>query len=364
MDYDFISPADLGKHKYIYSSIKKISTKGIKVSRSIPPNTILCVCIGSSIDKVGLSYHEVSCTNQQINSIICNIFFDFNFIYYVLLYYSDYWKNIATFSTVPILNKGRFEEIEIPVCTDIKEQRKIGKILSLVQDAIAQQEQLIALTTELKKSLTKKLFTEGTRGEPQKMTEIGLIPESWDVVEFENLAVLQRGKDLTKANFKNGTIPVAGSSGIIGYHDTSNVKGSGITVGRSGSVGAVRYYDFDFWAHNTTLFVKDFKGNNQRFTAYYLEILNLARFKTGASVPTLDRNSFSKLAIGVPKIEEQDRIAEILLLIDTKIEFLKNKLFLYKDMFNILLHQLMTAQIRVDDLDLCALDLEIGEGGE
>ena len=56
-------------------------------------------------------------------------------------------------------------------------------MLGLVQRAIEQQERLIALTTELKKALLHKLFTEGLRGEPQKQTEIGPVPESWEVVQ-------------------------------------------------------------------------------------------------------------------------------------------------------------------------------------
>ena len=63
----------------------------------------------------------------------------------------------------------------------LDEQRKIAAVLGLVQRAIEQQERLIALTTELKKALLHKLFTEGLRGEPQKQTEIGPVPESWEV---------------------------------------------------------------------------------------------------------------------------------------------------------------------------------------
>ena len=70
----------------------------------------------------------------------------------------------------------------------IAEQRKIAAVLGLVQRAIEQQERLIALTTELKKALLHKLFTEGLRGEPQKQTEIGPVPESWEVVPLEAFA--------------------------------------------------------------------------------------------------------------------------------------------------------------------------------
>ena len=84
---------------------------------------------------------------------------------------------------------GRYH---IPV-PPLPEQRKIAAVLGLVQRAIEQQERLIALTTELKKALLHKLFTEGLPGEPQKQTEIGPVPESWEVVAWGILATFLSG---------------------------------------------------------------------------------------------------------------------------------------------------------------------------
>ena len=98
----------------------------------------------------------------------------------------------------------------------------------------------------------------------------------WKTIDFQDFTTLQRGKDLTRANFKHGNVPVAGSSGIIGFHNIANVNAPGVTVGRSGSVGKIFYYEQDFWAHNTCLYVKNFHNNNPLFAAYYLEFLNLA----------------------------------------------------------------------------------------
>jgi len=64
------------------------------------------------------------------------------------------------------------------------EQQRIAYVLSTVQTAIEQQERLIKLTRELKSALMHKLFTEGLHGEKQKRTEIGPVPESWDVVKI------------------------------------------------------------------------------------------------------------------------------------------------------------------------------------
>lgn len=233
----------------------------------------------------------------------------------------------------------------------IPEQNKIAYVLSTIQKAIEQQDKLIKTTTELKKALMQKLFTEGLYGEKQKQTEIGHVPESWEVVNFPMFVLLQRGKDLTKKNFQQGKIPVAGSSGIIGFHNKSCVKGPGVTVGRSGSCGNVSYYKENFWAHNTSLYVKDFNGNYELFSFYYLVYLNLSRFKTGVSVPTLDRNSLNTYKIPVPSYDEQVKIAETIGSIEKKIEHHKSKKKSFSDLFKTLLHELMTGQKRVNEID-------------
>ena len=241
----------------------------------------------------------------------------------------------------------------------LSEQKKIAHILSTVQRAIEAQERIIQITTELLKSMLHQLMTaqisvsngdriEGSSGKDRGMIEG--VPDGWAEVEFENFTTLQRGKDLTRAQFRKGTVPVAGSNGIIGYHDTAVAKAPGITVGRSGSAGKVTVYNEDFWPHNTSLYVREFHGNDPHFAGYLLESLNLSRFKTGASVPTLDRNSFKTLLILVPPLPEQKKIAYILSTIQQKIDNAQYRKRKLQDLFHTLLHELMTAKTRVHEL--------------
>lgn len=271
------------------------------------------------------------------------------FVYYWFLHFD--LRKITDPGPTPQLNKKDLEPLLIPI-PPIDEQRRVAQVLTTVQTAIAQQKRMIALTRELKSALMKKLFSEGLNGEKQKESEIGLVPESWKIQPFETFTTLQRGKDLTKREFNNGSVPVAGSNGVIGYHDIAFVKAPGITVGRSGSAGKVTFYKQDFWAHNTSLYVKDFHGNDPRFAAYYLEMLDLAKYKTGASVPTLDRNSFKYIPVTVPPKDEQVEIATILSTLDKKIDILNLKKEKLEELFRTLLHQLMTGQVRVKDLEL------------
>lgn len=231
------------------------------------------------------------------------------------------------------------------------EQRKIAGVLGLVQRAIEQQERLIALTTELKKTLLQKLFTEGLQGEPQKQTDIGLVPQSWDVVLFEEFALLQRGFDLPRSEFRDGPYPVIGATTTIGFHDKWNVKGPGVTVVRSGSsAGKPQFVGTDFWAHNVVLFVKDFHGHNPKFVYYKIKNLDLTKYREGVAVPTLNRNSFRTIPVAVPKREEQDQFVKVLDSVEEKREVHRRKHATLTALFRTLLHQLMTAQIRVNNL--------------
>ena len=134
---------------------------------------------------------------------------------------------------------------------------------------------------------------------------------------------LQRGYDLPSSQMEKGDILVAGSNGVIGYHNEARSNHPCITVGRSGSVGKVHYYEQATWAHNTALFVKDFKGNDPKYLYYFLKNLHLDKmFDKGSSVvPSLDRKVVHSLNVPCHKdIDCQKRIAAILSKIDRKIE--------------------------------------------
>jgi type I restriction enzyme S subunit len=238
----------------------------------------------------------------------------------------------------------------------LPEQKEIVHILSTVQRAIKAQEQIIKTTTELKRALMQKLFSEGLRGEPQKETEIGLVPESWGIVPFDKFVTLQRGYDLRKQDFRSGSVPVIGATQLIGYHDTANVKAPGVTVVRSGtSAGKPLFISEDFWAHNVLLYVKDFQGNIPRFVYYKILALNLAQYRQGVAVPTLNRNTFSAIKLALPSTSEQHDIADALDAVVNRMEVAKREKFQKQDLLRTLLCELMSAKIRVCTINLPVL---------
>ena len=139
-------------------------------------------------------------------------------------------------------------------------------------------------------------------------------------ISLSDFITLQRGFDLPTVRRKEGDVPVIASTGIAGYHNEAKVQGPGVVIGRSGSIGGGQYTADDFWPLNTTLWVKDFKGNNPRFTYYLLKGIDFTRFNAGAGVPTLNRNHIASLRVSSFSPAEQDRIASILSAYDDLIE--------------------------------------------
>ena len=141
----------------------------------------------------------------------------------------------------------------------------------------------------------------------------------WKEVRLGDILNLRRGYDLPHSEMKKGDIPVAGSNGIIGTHNTATSIEPCITVGRSGSAGSTFYYD-RAWAHNTTLYIDDFKGNDPKYLYYLLLSLPLKKMAGGSAVPSLNRNHIHPLKINFPTtLETQRRIASILSSLDDKI---------------------------------------------
>ncbi|MDI6719550.1 MAG: restriction endonuclease subunit S [Methanomicrobiales archaeon] len=146
--------------------------------------------------------------------------------------------------------------------------------------------------------------------------------KEWFETTIGEQVTLQRGFDITREEQKPGKVPVVSSSGISSYHNESQVAGPGVILGRKGVVGSVFYIEPDYWPHDTTLWVKDFHGNNPRFVYYFFKDLApvLAKMDVGSANPTLNRNHVHPMKIKWPSISVQRTIANILGSLDDKIE--------------------------------------------
>ncbi|NOT22753.1 MAG: restriction endonuclease subunit S [Nitrospiraceae bacterium] len=154
-----------------------------------------------------------------------------------------------------------------------------------------------------------------------------------EITTLGKLISLQRGYDLPETRRRPGTVPVVGSAGITGYHDTAKAKGPGVTVGRSGaSFGKITFIREDYWPHNAALFVTDFKDNEPLFIRYLLESLDFSSLNSGSAQQSLNRNYVYGVSVRKYDLPVQRRIAGILSAYDELIESNQRRIKILEEM--------------------------------
>ena len=165
---------------------------------------------------------------------------------------------------------------------------------------------------------------------------------------MSELCTLQRGFDITEATRNSGTVPVYSSSGVSYYHDRAVVSPPGVVTGRKGLLGKVFFIVEPFWPHDTTLWVKDFRGNHPQYVARVLENFHLERLDAATSVPTLNRNNLAGYSVAVPvSTAEQQAIALALTDADVLIESLERLLAKKRDIKRAAMQELLTGTRRL-----------------
>ena len=280
-------------------------------------------------------------------------------------------------TTIPNLSQSKLRELPLAIPT-LPEQRKIAEVLGLVQRAIEQQERLIALTAELKKALLHQLFTQGLRGEPPKQTEIGPVPESWEVVTLSDVAKLQSGGTPARDKpeyWTAGDIPWVKTSEIdycvirmteerITREGLANsaakvfpkgtlliaMYGQGVTRGRVGLLGI----DAATNQACAAITPRDEQKVSTRFIYHFLEFHyeDLRQMGHGANQRNLNAALIKGFRLSFPKPDEQAQIVEALDILNAKLTLHQSKHAALTSLFRTLLHQLMTAQLRVHKLAL------------
>lgn len=269
--------------------------------------------------------------------------FDFVWLNYLLnsKQYRDAVRATATGTSNSMKNisKERLLDIKIPH-PPISEQADIAVALLEVDELINLIEKQISKKKAIKQGTMQELLTGKKR--------LPGYESPWIGKRLRDIAPLQRGFDLPYSELAEGHVPAVFSNGINAYHRVAMVKGPGIVTGRSGTIGKLHYIDSDYWPHNTTLWVTDFKGNNPRFIYYLLHLVNWTDYMTGSGVPTLNRNDVHTKIISIPEdAEEQKAIAAILLSMDSEIEALGKKVAKYRQVKQGMMQQLLTGKIRL-----------------
>ena len=200
--------------------------------------------------------------------------------------------------------------VELPV-PSIDEQNNVVKAYKTITERI-----------ELKKRINDNLDVTAQTIYQEFFVDNPAVP-SWKQGTVGDVLQLQRGHDLPRAEMVEGKYPVAGSTDTIGYHNQYTTKAPVIVMGRSGNIGNPRLYLCDCWAHNTSLYVKQFINSEPIWTFFLLKNLNYDGFVGGSAVPTLNRNDVHAFSIAIPPIELQkdfsEKVIKLILIKETNI---------------------------------------------
>lgn len=270
------------------------------------------------------------------------------------------------------------ESIPLP---SLAEQRKIAAVLGKVQAAVEVEGDLIRVTRELKQAALRQLFTRGLRGEPQKETEIGPVPENWDVIKTGDVCNLSSGGTPDRGNpafWKDGTIPWV-KTGEVTYRVVADTEeritplglkssaakllpagtlvmamyGQGITRGRVARLGIEATTNQACAAITPkadSRLSSDFLYHYFVFAYEYLRSLG-----HGANQKNMNLEIIRQVSVPRPSGGEQREIAALLQTIDAKLAHHEARQKLLRELFRTLLRDLLTARRRVTGLNLSAI---------
>jgi type I restriction enzyme S subunit len=336
---------------------------------------VLITCRGSTCGVINMAPERSFVTNNAM-ILFEKDFLNKYYLYFVLQEFST--MGLRTGSGQPQLTQGILNSHKMPV-PPLPEQQRIAQVLSTVQQAIEQQERLIRTTSELKQALMQKLFTEGLRGEAQKQTEIGAVPESWEVVQLQSLADVRGGKRLPKGNslvpedtgypyirvtdFDDNSVttedvlfvPVHLQQGIKRYI----IHKDDVYISVAGSIGLVGMVPEELDGANLTenanrLVILDQRKVAPRYLMYWLAAEYCqAEIKSQTlknAQPKLSLGRIKTLSVALPSRKDQDAMVHALDSVRNKIKVTNRKKTVLQNLFRTLLHELMTGKVRVGNL--------------
>ncbi len=274
---------------------------------------------------------------------------------------------------------ARFREIKIPH-RPLTEQRIISALIEQVRASSRSEMTQLEHAQVLKQAAMRELFTRGLRGEAQKETEIGLIPKSWGITPLSEIARLERGRFMhrprNEPRFYGGKTPfiqtgdVVHSAGYIRkYSQTLNEQGMAIShvfnagtilITIAANIGYSGVLEFDAACPDSLVAISPSERLNNLYLNYYLQTQQpkMDQEAPKGTQKNINIQFLSPWPVPVPTLDEQREIVFILDALDRKIALHRQKRTVLEELFQALLHKLMTGEIRVSELDLSALSKE------
>ena len=268
----------------------------------------------------------------------------------------DWIKNNEA-SGVPSQNAKTIEKIQISL-PPLPEQTAIAAALSDTDALIGSLKTLIAKKQAVKLSAMQNLlggkirlpaFAQRPDGSPKttRQTELGLLPEDWEVVELGEVLKIRHGKNQKEVENPNGTYPILATGGQIGWSIEYLYDKPSVLIGRKGTIDKPRYQDTPFWTVDT-LFYSEIKANcSAKFIFYKFCLIDWIKNNEASGVPSQNARTIEKVQISLPLLPEQTAIAQLLSDMDAEIEALECRLKKTQSLKQGMMQALLSGKIRL-----------------
>ena len=177
----------------------------------------------------------------------------------------------------------------------IEEQKKIAKLLNLIDERIATQNKIIDKLQSLIKGIGKQLFMDN---------------QNWRTVKIGELLRIGNGKDYKHLSI--GKIPVYGTGGQMLLVNDYLYDGESVCIGRKGTIDTPMFLKGKFWTVHTLFNTYDFKDVLPKFCYYLFQQINWKLYNEGTGVPSLSKSTIENIKVKIPSLEQQKKICSIL----------------------------------------------------
>ena len=300
-EIQWFTPSEIGKNKYVDSSLRTITEVGLNNSSAklLPPNTIL-LSSRATIGECSLSLRECA-TNQGFQCLVskkCNV----DFLYYLIQTKKKDLIRKSCGSTFLEISANEVRKIQVSVPSDV-EQQKIAELLSLIDERIATQNKIIEKLQSLIKGITILLTA---KGKPNTTIAQCLECHSSTLQESEVS--------------HSGLYKVFGANGLVGYTDMPQMNGDAILIVKDGSgVGTTSYAQGEFSVIGTLNYLTAISNYDLRYLYFVLSVFNFQSYKTGMAIPHIYFKDYGNAKIFCPPLSEQKRIANVLGKLESKL---------------------------------------------
>ena len=230
---------------------------------------------------------------------------------------------------LPLVHKGAKNDMKInndrvlidPVSSpSLSEQRKIAEFLEAVDERIAQVTRKKALLEDYKKGCMQQLFSQSIRFKDDQGNDF----PDWEEKRLGEVLTIGSGKDYK--HLEAGEIPVYGTGGLMTHVDEFLYDGESVCIGRKGTIDKPALVEGKFWTVDTLFYTHSFKNALPRFIYAVFQQINWQVHNEASGVPSLSKSTIERLKITLPHPDEQQKIADFLSAIDTKIDLVAQEL--------------------------------------